>query len=131
VLYAHELGLVPITTPAYSPESNGLAEAFVGTFKRDYLGDAELRDAETVLAQLSGWFDDYNTLAPHSALGRCSLPSTHTDTEPTTLRRPALCRIARAHNASPIAGRRKRIDSSDVSAIGSMRPIARAASAWS
>jgi putative transposase len=34
VLYAHELGLVPITTPAYSPESNGLAEAFVGTFKR-------------------------------------------------------------------------------------------------
>jgi len=69
VLYAHELGLVPITTPAYSPESNGLAEAFVGTFKRDYLGDAELRDAETVLAQLGGWFDDYNTLAPHSALG--------------------------------------------------------------
>ncbi len=69
VLYAHELGLVPITTPAYSPESNGLAEAFVGTFKRDYLGDAELRDAETVLALLSGWFDDYDTLAPHSALG--------------------------------------------------------------
>jgi hypothetical protein len=69
VLYAHELGLVPITTPAYSPESNGLVEAFVGTFKRDYLGDAELRDAETVLAQLGGWFDDYNTLAPHSALG--------------------------------------------------------------
>jgi transposase InsO family protein len=69
VLYAHELGLVPITTPAYSPESNGLAEAFVGTFKRDYLGDTELRDAETVLAQLGGWFDDYNSLAPHSALG--------------------------------------------------------------
>jgi hypothetical protein len=65
----HELGLVPITTPAYRPESNGLAEAFVGTFKRDYLGDAELCDAETVLAQLGGWFDDYNTLAPHSALG--------------------------------------------------------------
>ncbi len=34
VLYAHELGLVPITTQAYNPESNGLAEAFVGTFKR-------------------------------------------------------------------------------------------------
>jgi transposase InsO family protein len=69
VLYAHELGLVPITTPAYSPESNGLAEAFVGTFKRDYLGDVDLTDAETVLAQLGGWFDDYNTQAPHSALG--------------------------------------------------------------
>src|SRR6266487_1544673 len=52
VLYAHELGLVPITTPAYSPESNGLAEAFVGTFKRDYLGDAELRAARAVVRQL-------------------------------------------------------------------------------
>jgi putative transposase len=69
VLYAHELGLVPITTPAYSPESNGLAEAFVGTFKRDHVNGAELRDAETVLAQLGGWIDDYNTQAPHSALG--------------------------------------------------------------
>jgi len=69
VLYAHELGLVPITTPAYSPQSNGLAEAFVHTFKRDYIDGADLRDAETVLAQLVGWFEDYNTQAPHSALG--------------------------------------------------------------
>ena len=69
VLYAHELGLVPITTPAYSPESNGLAEAFIGTYKRDYVDGADLRDAETVLAQIGGWFDDYNTQAPHSALG--------------------------------------------------------------
>ena len=69
VLYAHALGLVPITTPAYSPESNGLAEAFVHTFKRDYVNGAEVRDAETVLAQLAGWFDDYNRQAPHSALG--------------------------------------------------------------
>jgi putative transposase len=69
VLYAHELGLVPITTPAYSPESNGLAEAFIGTFKRDYVDGAELRDAETVLTQIGDWFADYNTQAPHSALG--------------------------------------------------------------
>jgi putative transposase len=69
VLYAHELGLVPITTPAYSPESNGLAEAFVGTFKRDYVNGAELRDAETVLAQLGGWIADYNTHARPPALG--------------------------------------------------------------
>jgi len=69
VLYAHELGLVPITTPAYSPQSNGLAEAFVKTFKRDYVDGAELQDAEAVLAQLRGWIEDYNTRAPHSALG--------------------------------------------------------------
>ena len=45
VLYAHKLGLVPITTPACSPERNGLTEAFVKTFKRDYVAGAELRDA--------------------------------------------------------------------------------------
>ena len=69
VLYAHELGLVPITTPAYSPESNGLAEGFVHTFKRDYVNVYELRDAESVLALLGQWIDDYNRQAPHSALG--------------------------------------------------------------
>src|SRR5215468_10257485 len=69
VLYAHELGLVPIPTPAYRPQSNGLAEAFVHTFKREYIDGADLRDAETVLAQIVGWFEDYNTQAPHSALG--------------------------------------------------------------
>ena len=68
VLYAHALGLVPITTPAYSPESNGLAEAFVHTFKRDYVHGAELRDAETVLAQLAAWIDDYNRQAPPGRL---------------------------------------------------------------
>jgi hypothetical protein len=51
VLYAHELGLVPITTPSYSPQSNGLADAFVKKFKRDYVDGAELRDAETVLTE--------------------------------------------------------------------------------
>jgi Integrase core domain len=35
----------------------------------DYVAGAELRDAESVLAQLAGWFDDYNTRAPHTALG--------------------------------------------------------------
>jgi putative transposase len=69
VLYAHELGLVPMTTPSYSPQSNGLAEAFVKTFKRDHVDGAALRDAETVLAQLSGWIQDYNAWARHSALG--------------------------------------------------------------
>lgn len=61
VLYGHELGLQPITTPACSPQSNGLAEAFIGTFKCDYVDGAELRDAETVLVQLSGWIEDCRT----------------------------------------------------------------------
>jgi putative transposase len=31
------LGLKPCLTAPYSPSSNGMAEAFVGTFKRDYV----------------------------------------------------------------------------------------------
>jgi transposase InsO family protein len=72
VSYAHDLEFKPITTPAYSPESNGMAEAFVNTMKRDYVGGADLSDAESVLRQLPGWFADYNRVAPHSALGHVS-----------------------------------------------------------
>jgi len=86
VLYAHELGLVPITTPAYSPESNGLAEAFVGTFKRDYVDGAELRDAEFVLAHLGRWIEDYNTRAPHSALGMRSPAEYRANATPSSSR---------------------------------------------
>ena len=55
--------------PAGRGFGEGQAEAFIGTFKRDYVHGAELRDAETVLAQLGGWIGDYNTQAPRSALG--------------------------------------------------------------
>lgn len=68
VLYAQTLGFRPITTPAYSPESNGMAEAFVNTIKRDYVGGADLADAPTVIRQLPAWLEDYNRIAPHSAL---------------------------------------------------------------
>jgi transposase InsO family protein len=61
-----------VTTPAYSPESNGMAEAFVNTIKRDYVPGADLSDAETVIRQVPGWIDDYNRLAPHSSLGMLS-----------------------------------------------------------
>lgn len=69
VICAERLGLVPITTPAYSPESNGLSEAFVHTLKRDYVSGADLSSATAVLEQLPRWIADYNGVAPHSALG--------------------------------------------------------------
>jgi putative transposase len=66
--FADRLGLVPCFTPVRSPQSNGMAEAFVKTFKRDYVYVHDRPDAQTVLSQLSGWFEDYNESHPHKAL---------------------------------------------------------------
>lgn len=66
--FALALNLVPCFTPVKSPESNGMSEAFVKTFKRDYLRISPLPDASTVLRQIAGWIDDYNEIHPHSAL---------------------------------------------------------------
>jgi putative transposase len=65
---ARVIGLVPLTTPIESPQSNGMAEAFVKTFKRDYARVHARPDAATVLHQLDGWFEHYNTIHPHKAL---------------------------------------------------------------
>ena len=69
VYFGRSLGLEICTTAPYSPESNGMAEAFVKTFKRDYAYVNDLSSAERVLEQLPGWFKDYNEQAPHKALG--------------------------------------------------------------
>jgi putative transposase len=66
--FVKDCGLPVRNTPAYSPESNGMAEAFVKTFKRDYAYLAELKDAQSVLAQLQGWFEDYDEHHPHKGL---------------------------------------------------------------
>ena len=66
--FARELGLIPLTTPVQSPQSNGMAEAFVNTLKRDYVSVNAIPDAMSVLAQLPGWIEHYNEHHPHSAL---------------------------------------------------------------
>jgi putative transposase len=65
---ARSLGLRPINTPVCSPQSNGMAESFVNTFRRDYLSRMDLRDAPTVLAQLPSAFEHFNEVHPHSGL---------------------------------------------------------------
>ena len=58
--------------PVKSPESNGMSEAFVKTFKRDYLRICLLPDAPSALRQIARWIDDYNEIHPHSGLRMCS-----------------------------------------------------------
>lgn len=64
-----DFGMVVCRTPRRSPESNGLVEAFFGSFKRDYVYQGELESLETVAQKLPEWIKDYNEVAPHSALG--------------------------------------------------------------
>jgi transposase InsO family protein len=66
--FAQMMGLDLCTTPFYSPESNGMAEAFVKTFKRDFVHVNILTDAKTVMQQLPGWFREYNENHPHKGL---------------------------------------------------------------
>ena len=66
--FAAELGLDVCKTPISSPESNGMAEAFVNTFKRDYVYLNDRPDAKTVISMLPEWFEDYNEMHPHKGL---------------------------------------------------------------
>lgn len=67
--FAREIGFEPRTTPLESPQSNGMAEAFVRTIKRDYARVSLVPDAASVLRQLPGWLAHYNEVHPHKALG--------------------------------------------------------------
>ena len=67
-----DIGMEPRSTPIRSPQSNGMAEAFVKTFKRDYVSVNPVPDARTVIDQLPLWFEHYNSLHPHKALGYLS-----------------------------------------------------------
>ena len=49
VLFGRSIGLDICTTHPYSPESNGMAEAFVKTFKRDYVWLGDLSSAAVVI----------------------------------------------------------------------------------
>lgn len=66
--FAASVGLVVCRTPIESPESNGMAEAFIKTFKRDYVALHRLDHPQVVLEQLPEWFKDYNENHPHKGL---------------------------------------------------------------
>uniref|UniRef100_UPI00069C88EC integrase core domain-containing protein n=1 Tax=Shigella flexneri TaxID=623 RepID=UPI00069C88EC len=51
------------------PESNGIAESFVKTIKRDYISIMPKPDGLTAAKNLAEAFEHYNEWHPHSALG--------------------------------------------------------------
>jgi putative transposase len=66
--FATSIGLKPLTTPVCSPQSNGMAESFVKTMKRDYVAFMPKPDAATAASNLAIAFEHYNEKHPHSAL---------------------------------------------------------------
>jgi len=77
--FVRAMGLVPCHTPRRSPESNGLAEAFFGSLKRDYVYQACLETFAVVSRQVPQWIEHYNQHAPHSALGMQAPAEFYTD----------------------------------------------------
>ena len=65
-------GFVVCNTPIRSPESNGIAESFFKTFKRDYVYQHACESFDDIGRKIGAWVEDYNTKAPHSALGMIS-----------------------------------------------------------
>ncbi|HAP0171145.1 TPA: IS3 family transposase, partial [Escherichia coli] len=67
--FARMLGLESKNTAVRSPESNGIAESFVKTIKRDYISIMPKPDGLTAAKNLAEAFEHYNEWHPHSALG--------------------------------------------------------------
>lgn len=67
--FARSTRIISCFTPVRSPESNGMAEAFVKTLKRDYASVNDLAEARQVIAMLEKWVEDYNEYGPHKGLG--------------------------------------------------------------
>jgi transposase InsO family protein len=65
---ATALNLESCFTLVESPESNGMAETFVKTFKRDYVRVNPIPGASTALSRIDQWTEDYNSPALPSGL---------------------------------------------------------------
>jgi len=62
--FALDIGLPSLFTPVCSPQSNGTAESFVKTMKRDYIAFMPKPDARTAIADLGLALAYYNEHHP-------------------------------------------------------------------
>ena len=112
--FARDIGLIPRTTPVSSPQSNGMAEAFVRTLKRDYVRMNPRPDAQTVIEQLPQAGSPTTTRCIRIALWAIVHPA-------STSRKPARpCQAFRGNNTDRLAARGVPIlfdDGHDASAV--------------
>lgn len=66
--FVYQMGLELVNTPVSSQQSNGMAESFVKTNKRDYVDFMPKPDAPTAISNLAIAFEHYNEYHLHSAL---------------------------------------------------------------
>jgi hypothetical protein len=66
--FPSDIGLKPLTTPVCSTQSNGMAESFLKTMKRDYVTFMPKPDGATAVRNLAVTFEHYNEKHPHSSL---------------------------------------------------------------
>jgi hypothetical protein len=81
--FAVALDLGPCFTPVERSESNGMADAFVKIFKRDYVRVNPIPDAHTALMRIDHWMVDYNSEHSHSRLGYRSPRELHHSNQPS------------------------------------------------
>lgn len=67
-----ELRIDPVHMSVCSPQSNGIAESFVNSFKWDYVNLMDRSSAAIVLGQLPGASTHFNEVYPHFSLKRKS-----------------------------------------------------------
>lgn len=70
--FVHVIGYRICTTLIRSPQSNWMTEAFMKTFKQDYVYLNNILDAKIVMKTLQLWIEDYNCNHPHSGLKKKS-----------------------------------------------------------
>ena len=64
-----ELGMEHIRTRAYRPQTNGKAERFIQTLKREWAYQRPYRSASARAKALGPWLEHYNRRRPHGSLG--------------------------------------------------------------
>lgn len=71
--FVRQIGLLPLTTLVCSPQSNGMAESFVKTMKRDYIRHMPKPDLAMALRNQAIASKHYHEERPHSTLNTAHL----------------------------------------------------------